>query len=286
MASGHTCATKPAITSTFTVRVFTVTVFVASVQTVSETSAAAVEPVEEWTIDEIAQRTGIPGRTIREYQTLGLLPPPRRVGRVGYYGVGHVQRLQLIGRLQDRGYSLAGIGDLLTAWRGGDALTDILGLEPDQLVHVDEPGTPATLDQLTTLLPRLVPDRLDALLATGVVEACGPDRFCVPSPSLLQLAVDALDADLEPDVVLDLLTALRTAADQVATAVIQATAQLPSDADPDAALVGRGRGLLAHGLGRLTLHRLGREVGITDADDTHAIAARLTQTRSTKKSQR
>lgn len=247
-----------------------------------------MEPVEEWTIDEIAQRTGVPGRTIREYQTLGLLPPPRRVGRIGYYGIGHVQRLELIGRLQDRGYSLAGIGDLLSAWRGGDALTDILGLEPDQLVHIDEPGAPATLVQLTTLLPRLVPDRLDALLATGVVEACGPDRFCVPSPSLLQLAVDALDADLEPDVVLELMTALRTAADQVANAVLEATAQLPSGADPDRvdALVRRGRGLLAHGLGRLTLHRLGRQVGITDDDDSHAIAARLAQAGSTKGSKR
>ena len=42
-----------------------------------------------------------------------LLPPPERQGRVGLYGDRHVQRLQLISRLQRRGYSLAGIRDLL-----------------------------------------------------------------------------------------------------------------------------------------------------------------------------
>lgn len=237
--------------------------------------------VDAWTIDELAQRAGVPARTIREYQTMGLVHPPRRSGRVGLYDLSHLRRLQLISRLQDRGYSLAGIGDLLAAWRGGDALTDVLGLESDQLVHVDEPGAPATLEQLATVLPELVPDRLDDLLATGVVEDCGPDRYCIPSPSLLQLAVDALAAGLEPDSVLDLLGTFHTAADTVAEAVLRAVSRIPAGSDDSAvaALVGRGRGLLAHGLGRLALHRIGRAVGVTDDDDTSQIAARLTNTR-------
>jgi DNA-binding transcriptional MerR regulator len=43
-------------------------------------------------------------------------------GRLGLYGPGHVQRLQLIARLQCRGYSLAGILDLLGAWESGTDL--------------------------------------------------------------------------------------------------------------------------------------------------------------------
>ena len=68
---------------------------------------------------------------------------------------------QLIARLRQRGYSLAGIGDLLGNWSAGADLGEVLGLEPDQLVHVDEPGAPATLDQLHALLPAMIPDHLD-----------------------------------------------------------------------------------------------------------------------------
>jgi DNA-binding transcriptional MerR regulator len=220
----------------------------------------------DWTIDELAQRAGLPVRTIREYQTLGLLPSPEKRGRVGFYGQAHLARLGLIARLRDRGYSLAGIGDLLASWRDGADLGEVLGLEPDQLVHIDEPGTPASLDQLARLLPTLVPDRLDDLLATGVVESCGPDRFCVPSPSLLQLTVDILNAGIEADHALELLRVVGRATGKIADAVVTTLAKRPDNIDQDrlAAFATRGRGLLAHGTGRLTVHTIGRRLGITD----------------------
>jgi DNA-binding transcriptional MerR regulator len=234
-------------------------------------------PVEEWTVDQLGTLAGLPVRTIREYQTIGLLPPPRRSGRVGLYGPSHLRRLQLIARLQERGYSLAGIGDLLTAWRDGDALGDVLGLEPDQLVHVDEPGAPATLAQLTELLPSLVPDQLEDLVATGIVEACGPDRYCVPSPSLLQLGIDALAAGLDPGDVLTLFANLRAAADIAADAVLGALAGIPHQTDDATvdAMVARGRGLLAHGVGRLTLQRLARRIGADGHTSSTEIATLL-----------
>jgi DNA-binding transcriptional MerR regulator len=228
---------------------------------------------EEWTADNLARRAGIPVRTIREYQTMGLLPPPERRGRVGLYRQTHVVRLDLISRLQQRGYSLAGIRDLLTAWSDGADLGEVLDLAPDQLVHLDEPGVPATLDQLAELVPQLVPDRLDDLLATGVVETCGSDRYCVPSPSLLQLSLDALASGLTPDAVLTLLGHLRVAADTAADAVLDVLASVPADTDSSAidTLLTRGRGLLGHGIGRLTLHRLGRTAGAPG----HATGAEL-----------
>ena len=245
-----------------------------SVTTATHTNEASDD---EWTVDELARRVDLPVRTIREYQTIGLLHRPRRSGRIGLYGSSHLRRLRLIARLQDRGYSLAGIGDLLSAWRDGDAIGDVLGLEPDQLVHVDEPGAPATVAQLAELLPALVPGRLDALLATGVVEACGPDRYCVPSPSLLQLSIDALAVGLAPDVVVALLASLRVAADTASDAVLDAFARIPAATDDETieALVARGRGLLGHGVGRLTLHRLGRKVGATDHPTSAELAAVL-----------
>ena len=224
----------------------------------------------ELTVDELAARAGLPVRTIREYQTIGLLPSPERRGRVGIYRGAHLARLELIGRLQDRGYSLAGIRDLIGSWRDGADLGEVLGLEADQLVHLDEPGAPATPDQLATLLPTLVPHRLDDLLATGVIEACGPDRYCIPSPSLLQLTVDAIAAGYQPDAVLALLTTIRDATADIATATVALLTDRPtnSDADQLVALATRGRGLLAHGTGRLTIHAIGRQLRIDHEGDT------------------
>jgi DNA-binding transcriptional MerR regulator len=245
----------------FTVTVFTVTVYL----------------VDELTVDELAHRAALPVRTIREYQTMGLLPSPERRGRVGIYRAAHLARLELIGRLQERGYSLAGIGDLLGSWREGADLGEVLGLEPDQLVHLEEPGAPATPDQLTMLLPSLLPDRLDDLLATGVIEACGPGRYCIPSPSLLQLAVDAIAAGYRPDAVLALLTTIRDAANVIAGATVSLLTDRPAHggADQLLALATRGRGLLAHGTGRLTIHAIGRELGIDEDGDTTAALREL-----------
>jgi DNA-binding transcriptional MerR regulator len=232
----------------------------------SDATDATPDPTLELTVDELARRVGLPVRTIREYQTVALLPPPRRQGRVGIYGASHLLRLRLIARLQERGYSLAGIRDLLSAWRDGAELGEVLGLGPDQLVHIDEPGVPATAEQLARLLPNLVPDRIDDMLATGVIEPCGPDRYCVPSPSLLQLTADALASGYDPDRILDLLGVISRAADAIADAASGAIAERPAGVDTNrlVAFATRGRGLLAHGTGRLTIHRLGRRLGITD----------------------
>lgn len=214
----------------------------------------------ELTIDELSARAALPTRTIREYQTMGLLPAPEKRGRVGVYRKAHVHRLELIGRLQDRGYSLAGIRDLLRAWADGSDLSQLLGLLPDELVHAEEPGAVVTLDQLAQLLPTFVPGRLDDVLAVGLVEECAPGRYCVPSPSLLQLTIDAIAAGYKPREVLSLLSAVQQAADLVARAAAKLLNRPPAGLDDEgiALLATRGRGLLAHATGRRTIYNLGR----------------------------
>jgi DNA-binding transcriptional MerR regulator len=233
---------------------------------VTATDTAAPQRSIELTVDELARRAELPVRTIREYQALGLLPPPARRGRVGVYRAHHVERLALIRRLQARGYSLAGIGDLLESWRDGGDLGEVLGLTADQLVHVEEPGAPATLDQLARIVPDLVPARLDDLLAVGVVEECGAGDYCVPSPSLLQLARDATRAGYEVDAVIEFLRAIKQATDAVADAAVAVVAERPPGAATNdlVAYATRARGLLAHGTGRLAIHALGKRLGITD----------------------
>ena len=50
----------------------------------------------ELTVDELAARVGVTVRNLRAYSARGLLPPPRMVGRTGYYGREHVARLLLV----------------------------------------------------------------------------------------------------------------------------------------------------------------------------------------------
>jgi DNA-binding transcriptional MerR regulator len=216
-------------------------------------------------------------RTIREYQSVGVLPGPERRGRVGIYRPTHLRRLELIGRLQRRGYSLAGIRDLLTSWTDGRDLGEVLGLAPDELIHVDEPGTPADVDQLTCLLPELVPDRIEDLAGAGVVEDCGGGRWCVPSPSLLQLTADLLAVGYPADRVVELVAEIGRATSAIADVVVDLLGDVPGGADTErlAALADRGRGLLAHGTGRLTVHTIGRRLGIDHHDDLSATFRRL-----------
>ena len=111
------------------------------------------------TIDDLAQRADVKVSTIRMYQHRQLLPPPTMRGRIGVYDDGHLARLRMIQRLQDQGFSLAGIGHLVAAWERGRTLGDLLDLDADAPVVVDE----ATLAEL-------FPDGADPAVLSRLVE--------------------------------------------------------------------------------------------------------------------
>jgi DNA-binding transcriptional MerR regulator len=56
----------------------------------------------EMRIDDLAERAGVPTRTIRYYTQQGLLEPPKLRGRVGYYDDAHLERLRLVKELQEK----------------------------------------------------------------------------------------------------------------------------------------------------------------------------------------
>jgi DNA-binding transcriptional MerR regulator len=108
------------------------------------------------TIEELAQRAAIKTSTIRLYQSRGLLPPPQVSGRVGFYSPAHLARLRVIARLQERGYSLSSIKELLDGWSEGMTLSDLLGLEHELAAGASRPGTePAeiTSEDFAALFP-------------------------------------------------------------------------------------------------------------------------------------
>jgi DNA-binding transcriptional MerR regulator len=58
------------------------------------------------TIEELAARTGMSVRNVRAYQAKHLLHGPQRHGRSGLYDESHVERIELIRRLQEEGFNL------------------------------------------------------------------------------------------------------------------------------------------------------------------------------------
>jgi DNA-binding transcriptional MerR regulator len=81
----------------------------------SAISSSVASPEVDLTIDQLAARTGMTVRNIRAYGARGLLPPPRLVGRTGYYNGEHVARLTLVREMLDQGYTLTAAERLLAA---------------------------------------------------------------------------------------------------------------------------------------------------------------------------
>ena len=69
----------------------------------------AVGTVTLLTLEELTERVGMSVRNIRFYATKGLVPPPIRRGRSGYYSPDHVARLELVSELQAHGFTLSAI---------------------------------------------------------------------------------------------------------------------------------------------------------------------------------
>ncbi|GAA3659285.1 hypothetical protein GCM10022202_19980 [Microbacterium marinilacus] len=90
----------------------------------------------EWTVNDLAERAGISGRTLRHYHRIGLLAPDR-IGSNGYryYGPDAVARLQRILLLRDTGMPLAQIAEVVAASASHEAEVDALVAHLDRLVQ-------------------------------------------------------------------------------------------------------------------------------------------------------
>ncbi len=241
--------------------------------------AATAETDEPLTIDDLARRVQLPVRTIREYHTMRLLPPPERRGRLGLYGSRHVQRLQLIARLQRRGYSLAGIRDLLGAWESGTDLTTLLGVDESQAA-LDETPLRLTRAELVERLPELDAAALDRAHQIGLARRYGEDHFAVRSPALLGLVADWVRAGVPLDDALDVIEVLtadlgalaRRLADLIVERIWAPTTATSRAVElPD--LLRRGRPLLLQGAASTLADRLG--AALAEHAETAADGGRL-----------
>ena len=88
-------------------------------------------------IGSVARETGVPAKTIRYYESIGLIPQARRSDN-GYrhYGDTDVAVLRFIQRARRLGFSVSDVGDLLALWHDRErASADVKALA---LRHVEE----------------------------------------------------------------------------------------------------------------------------------------------------
>jgi DNA-binding transcriptional MerR regulator len=152
------------------------------------------------------------------YQAKGLLPPPERRGRIGYYGQGHLARLRLIAQLQEQGFSLASIKRLTDAWESGRGLEGILGLEI-QVAAVWAPEPPARL-KLADFKELFAGQRVTPAVIQRAMrmDLIGFDGIwvMVKNPKLLEIGLELVRAGLPVTEMMDEMEALQGVADSIA----------------------------------------------------------------------
>lgn len=160
---------------------------------------------QEIRIDELAQRAGTKSTTVRLYQARGLLPAPRREGREGYYGDAHLARLQLILDLQERGFSLRGIKELIDAWSDGRDLDELLGLQRRTLQHWSDqqPLTLSLADLAASFQGQPIsPELIQRVVTLGLVQIDG-DTVTVPIPAFHEAGARLAGLGIPPAEVVD-----------------------------------------------------------------------------------
>ena len=155
-----------------------------------------------FTVDELAAAAGLPVRTVRHYQSEKLLPAPERQGRIALYTDEHLDRLQLIARLQDRGLKLSAIRDAFRRIEKGELwLDDWLGVG-DELRAPWSEERPIVLNE-AELAERIEhrPGVVTALIEAGVVRRQQglSDTYLVPSPAALDITLELDRAGVDID---------------------------------------------------------------------------------------
>ncbi len=140
---------------------------------------------------ELTRRVGLSVRNVRFYTSRGLVPPPIRRGRSGYYTADHVARLELVQDLQAHGFTLAAI-EKYVAGIPDDATPEDIALQRTMLApwSADSPLLDhATLEERAGRT--LGEEDVDTLAALGVVRrADGGYRVAV---SQLSVGLGLLD---------------------------------------------------------------------------------------------
>jgi DNA-binding transcriptional MerR regulator len=149
-------------------------------------SDAPERPVHElMTLDELTGRVGMTVRNVRFYTTRGLVPPPIRRGRSGYYSAEHVARLELVRELQAHGFTLSAIEGYLAKIPAG-ASPETIALHRTLLAPwmAELPETVTRRELVRRAGRPLSDDDLETLQALGILFPAKQGRFQVATAHL------------------------------------------------------------------------------------------------------
>ena len=161
-------------------------------------AAEAKTAQETFRLQELATASGLPVRTIRWYQSEGLLPKPGKAGRDAVYNAEHLERLALIADLRDRGLTLVAIRDLVARPRPGRTVAQWLGIDATLTAPWSD-DTPQVVerDALTKMLDGRRAGLLAELQDCGYVKIVEHGTWLIPSPTLFDLALQLHDAGID-----------------------------------------------------------------------------------------
>jgi DNA-binding transcriptional MerR regulator len=156
--------------------------------------SAPAEAVHElMTLDELTKRVGMSVRNVRFYTTRGLVPPPIRRGRSGYYSAEHIVRLELVRELQAHGFTLSAIEGYMARIPPG-ASPETIALHRTLLAPwmAELPETLSRKELVRRAGRPLSEDDLDTLNALGIVYPTKQGKYQV-AVAHLSVGVALLD---------------------------------------------------------------------------------------------
>ncbi len=194
---------------------------------VSQLFDAAVQPhgvaaSGEYRIEDLARLAGTTTRNVRVYRDRGLLHPPLRVGRIVLFNDTHLTRLRLITSLLDRGYNIAHVNEMLSAWEQGKDVGDMLGLESaiSGSWATEKPERMSLADA-----KNLVDDEpgFDRMVALGVIklEDDGVDAT-VMRPKLIEAFNEIRQYGVATDKLIDIHEQIAPLVDQISDILVRA----------------------------------------------------------------
>ncbi|MFJ7085390.1 MerR family transcriptional regulator [Streptomyces griseus] len=179
-------------------------------------------------MEELAKEAGITVRTLRFYRERGLIPPPRREGRIAWYDGHHLARLRTIAGLLERGHTLNGIADLAATFESGRDVAEVLGLgEP-----TEETPVRLTPEQLADYFEgEVTPENLATALDLGYLATDG-DEIVHISRRLLEVSAELVREGVPLSTVLSSGRRVREHADALAEIFVRVLHAHAAETEP------------------------------------------------------
>jgi MerR family copper efflux transcriptional regulator len=96
-------------------------------------------------IGDVAQYTGLPAKTIRYYEDIGLITPDRDANGYRRFATTHLHKLGFLARARSLGFSIEDCRALLALWEDRDrASGDVKAIANGHLLEIDRKMTELT----------------------------------------------------------------------------------------------------------------------------------------------